>query len=430
MTAERKLRGQDREFFNIMMTDLSTSDGGSSIKEQRSTENTIKAVYLEFLKQMTDDPDLPTLHREKHIKFCMKGLRNLPSAFECLDSSRPWICYWILHSLYLLDAKIDEDLSDRIVKFLGTCQSETGGFGGGPGQIAHLATTYAAVNALCTLNTANAYSIIKVKPLLRWMQGLKMSNGAFRMHDDGEEDLRGTYCAITVAKLCCLEKMDPNLFENAGEWVLRCQTYEGGFGATPDNEAHGGYSFCGLAALKLLGKERMCNIDSLTYWLVNKQMKFEGGFQGRTNKLVDACYSFWQAGMFPIIHSVLMKEQNVNYLMESENWLFDRNALQEYLFICCQMENGGIIDKPGKGRDYYHTCYGLSGLSVSQYFGQKVHNICPSNDSLLNQTHPLFNIGAENAYNAIEYFTRQNLVQGLDDLEKSVKQDLEDIENE
>lgn len=25
---------------------------------------------------------LPTLHRDKHIKFCMKGLRNLPSAFE------------------------------------------------------------------------------------------------------------------------------------------------------------------------------------------------------------------------------------------------------------------------------------------------------------------------------------------------------------
>ena len=44
----------------------------------------------------------------------------------------------------------------------------------------------------------------------------------------------------------------------------RCQTYEGGFGATPGNEAHGGYSFCGLASLKLLNKERMCDIDSLT----------------------------------------------------------------------------------------------------------------------------------------------------------------------
>ena len=47
--------------------------------------------------------------------------------------------------------------------------------------------------------------------------------------------------------------------------------------------------------------------NKIKYWLVNKQMKFEGGFQGRTNKLVDCCYSFWQAGMFPIIHSILMK---------------------------------------------------------------------------------------------------------------------------
>jgi len=46
-------------------------------------------------------------------------------------------------------------------------------------------------------------------------------------------------------------------------------------------------------------------------------------------------------------------------------------------------ENGGIIDKPGKGRDYYHTCYGLSGLSVTQYFGDKVLNICQNDDSLL-----------------------------------------------
>ena len=33
----------------------------------------------------------------------------------------------------------------------------------------------------------------------------------------------------------------------------------------------------------------------------------------------------------------------------------------------CQDLRGGLIDKPGKGRDYYHTCYALSGLSVAQY---------------------------------------------------------------
>ena len=28
-------------------------------------------------------------------------------------------------------------------------------------------------------------------------------------------------------------------------------------------EAHGGYAFCGMAALTLLGHERLCDIDAL-----------------------------------------------------------------------------------------------------------------------------------------------------------------------
>ena len=44
-------------------------------------------------------------------------------------------------------------------------------------------------------------------------------------------------------------------------------------------EAHGGYSFCGLAALMLLGKGQLCNIDNLLKWTANRQMKVEGGFQ-------------------------------------------------------------------------------------------------------------------------------------------------------
>lgn len=34
-------------------------------------------------------------------------------------------------------------------------------------------------------------------------------------------------------------------------------------------------------------------------------MSLEGGFQGRTNKLVDGCYSFWMGGVFPIIGKML-----------------------------------------------------------------------------------------------------------------------------
>ncbi len=77
-----------------------------------------------------------------------------------------------------------------MIAFLNRCQAETGGFGGGPGQISHLATTYAAINALCTLNSEKALKIIKIKPLLGWIKRLKLKNGAFCMHENGEEDLR------------------------------------------------------------------------------------------------------------------------------------------------------------------------------------------------------------------------------------------------
>ena len=29
------------------------------------------------------------------------------------------------------------------------------------------------------------------------------------------------------------------------------------------------------------------------------------------------------------------------------------------------------MDKPGKSRDFYHTCYTLSGLAVAQHFNSK-----------------------------------------------------------
>lgn len=53
--------------------------------------------------------------------------------------------------------------------------------------------------------------------------------------------------------------------------------------------------------------------------------------------------------------------------VSEHRWLFNQEALQEYLLICCQESRGGLVDKPGKSRDFYHTCYCLSGLSVSQH---------------------------------------------------------------
>ena len=48
----------------------------------------------------------------------------------------------------------------RVVQFLSKCQHVDGGFCGGPGQMAHLATTYAAVLSLSILGTQEAYDCI------------------------------------------------------------------------------------------------------------------------------------------------------------------------------------------------------------------------------------------------------------------------------
>jgi protein farnesyltransferase subunit beta len=82
-----------------------------------------------------------------------------------------------------------------------------------------------------------------------------------------------------VAKLIGID--DEQLFDKTSEWLVSCQTYEGGFGAAPGHEAHGGYTFCAISALVLLNSIHKCNLKSLLRWVINKQQRFEGGFAGR-----------------------------------------------------------------------------------------------------------------------------------------------------
>jgi protein farnesyltransferase subunit beta len=303
----------------------------------------------------------------------------------------------------LLEIPIDADIAARVVNFLSKCELPDGGYGGGPSQLAHLAPTYAAISALCIIGTNHAYESINRKTLASYLMRMRCPDGSFRMHESGEVDIRGAYCAAVIARLTGIATND--MFDGTPEWIVRCQTYEGGFAGGPGLEAHGGYSFCGLATLVLLGKHHLCDLRALLRWTAARQMSFEGGFQGRTNKLVDGCYSFWQGGAFPIIHSLLAREGDK--ALSTDAWLFHQDALQEYVLICCQHSGGGLIDKPGKARDFYHTCYCLSGLSVAQHFAEgklSSTRVIGDKKNQLFPIHPLFNIGIEAVRSAHLYF--------------------------
>ncbi|RWS02093.1 Protein farnesyltransferase subunit beta-like protein [Dinothrombium tinctorium] len=378
----------------------------STSKDQAEVEESVSKCYQHLRSIYELDSDIPKLLRTLHIQYLQKGLfTTLPQRFEGLDASRPWLTYWICHSLALLgDQTVLSLASKRIIRFLATCKNKTGGYGGGPGQMSHLATTYAAVNALATLCSEEALNSIDRSSLLQFLTDMKQADGSFTMHKGGECDMRGVYCAISVAYLCNIQ--NDQLFENTASWIISCQTFEGGFGATPGNEAHGGYTFCAVAALMLLGLTHKCNVKSLLRWIVNKQYNLEGGFAGRTNKLVDACYSFWQGAVLPMIHAILCSYQG--NIISIDTWLFHQQAMQEYILGCCQDPCGGLIDKPKKQRDYYHTCYGLSGLSIAQHAPGGDVIIGPESNRLVN-THPVYNVNID-AVNLAQQVFKERVV--------------------
>ena len=394
----------------------------------------------------TDDNDFKIrLLTDKHQTYVSQvwtpPQNQLPSGFVSLNASRPWILYWCLHSHDLLSTKssIPESDRQRMLTLVKNCWSEielelsrddvqgdaflqsqvksnsnsiltAGGFGGGPGQLAHAATTYAAVLALCILATLDDTKstsqrqalefLIHIRPkLYPWMLALQDTDtGAYRMHDGGEIDVRASYCVLCVAKLLQLplhQLASPKVVN----FIASCQTYEGGLGGVPFAEAHGGYTFCGVAALALVDQLDQLNTDTLLGWLTRRQCSYEGGFAGRAEKLVDGCYSFWQGAALSIVSSHFLKNPESDPDDDNDQTFFLGHAqvLERYILLCAQEPKGGLRDKPSKPRDFYHTCYNLSGLSIvlssqtesEQCFGH------PSNQEHLGQTHPLYNIRVE-----------------------------------
>uniref|UniRef100_A0AC34FVV9 Protein farnesyltransferase subunit beta n=1 Tax=Panagrolaimus sp. ES5 TaxID=591445 RepID=A0AC34FVV9_9BILA len=460
-----------------------------TIEEQEKTEEACRKAKAHLEK--IQGKDAPLLVRQIHINFLLKQLHGLSHEYIALEGSRTWIVFWCVNGLRILNHPIEHSLAhrivtflaacqqptggfggspshiahiattyasvmalasigteealkivNRIVTFLAACQQPTGGFGGSPSHIAHIATTYASVMALASIGTEEALKIVNRKTLYEFILSLKQPNGSFIMHKGGEVDIRGVYCAAAVASLTRIMDsklfegtpawiiscqtyeggfaaepfveahvasltriMDSQLFEGTPAWIISCQTYEGGFAAEPFVEAHG-YTYCGVAALAIFGKLTMMNIDKLMKWSAARQMAYEGGFQGRSNKLVDACYSFWMAAIFPIVDYELNNLDDKRY---DFGGIFEPEGLQRYLLELCQnLERGGLRDKPEKNPDAYHTCYGLAGLSVAQHYSMREkETVVGGKENTVEQINPLYNIVCQYHQLAFQYFEKQ-----------------------
>ncbi|KAJ5216290.1 uncharacterized protein N7498_002697 [Penicillium cinerascens] len=326
---------------------------------------------------------VPALQRDDHVGYLYDSLEDYPAGFVAMDASRPWMVYWALTGLSLLGEDVTS-VRQRVIKTLQPMQNPAGGFGGGHGQTSHLAGSYAAVLSLAMVGGEEAYALVDRQSMWRWLGRLKQADGGFRVCEGGEEDVRGAYCAMTIISLLDLPLALPpdavgrstgmeNFTDELPNYLARCQTFEGGISGSPGVEAHGAYAFCALACLSIIGPPeetiaRCMDLPLLLSWLSARQNAPEGGFSGRTNKLVDGCYSHWVGGCWPLLQSAIDgKPQSAGPPPQAVGSLFSREGLDRYILGCCQSPHGGLRDKPGKSPDSYHTCYVLAGLSETQH---------------------------------------------------------------
>ncbi|KAJ6262772.1 hypothetical protein Dda_1329 [Drechslerella dactyloides] len=350
-----------------------------------------------IMKHVKETP-LPELDRAMHVDFLLGPLHDgLSSRYSGLDASRPWIFYWCINALALLGEDVGR-YNERAISSLKPLQHRDGGFGGGNGQTQHMASVYAVVLTLAiTAHHASrdlpeaerfevytrSFSWINRQRLLQWIRRIKLPNGGFKVNEGGEEDVRAGYCALVTLALLGFDdeelRGDPSkgekpLLDGVLDYFKRCQTWEGGIAAKQNSEAHGGYAFCVLAALCLLGEPRevlrtYLDLDRFISWLSARQYAPEGGFSGRTNKLVDGCYSTWVGGCWALVEAAANGIESVGLSFKAQvGSMWSRKALIRYILTCCQGPRGGLRDKPGIYPDFYHSNYVLIGLSAAQNY--------------------------------------------------------------
>ncbi|OCL05269.1 terpenoid cyclases/Protein prenyltransferase [Glonium stellatum] len=214
----------------------------SPLKDELVTESSeMQDQTLEdILPFLTENPyefdlnshGIPKLQRSKHISFLHHALGSYPARMVVMDAARPWILYWSLQGLTCLGEDVSK-YQDRVTYTFAPCQNPTGGFGGGHGQLSHLAASYAAVLSLTIVGGEEAYEMIDRKAMWHWLGEMKQQDGGFTLAAEGEEDIRGAFCAMVIIALLNLPlelppgspariKGDETFLTNLPEWIARC----------------------------------------------------------------------------------------------------------------------------------------------------------------------------------------------------------------
>lgn len=220
------------------------------------------AEYSPLKAREYNEEELCLLDKGSHAQYALDNMLGMGHGYQSVDSGQPWLPYWLTNVLEITGNPLDElpaTLRNKLTKFVKNLHNdETGGFRGANSLQSHVASTYGGIMAIVNIGTEEAYKIIDKSLMRKFLKSVfctgeptdssKSSEikvgekGAYIMHENGEYDLRGCYCALITADILGLLP-DEELTEGMGDLISRCQTYEGGIACNPYGEAHAGYTY-------------------------------------------------------------------------------------------------------------------------------------------------------------------------------------------
>ncbi|ORX52707.1 putative geranylgeranyl transferase beta subunit, partial [Hesseltinella vesiculosa] len=208
----------------------------------------------------------------------------------------------------------------------------------------HIANTYTALLSLGLLG--DDYSRVDRDAIVRTIGYLQQQDGSIApTMGSMERDVRFIFCAAAISVL--LNDWRGLDIEKTVQYIRSLQSYEKAIGQCPGEEGHGGSTFCGVAALALMGRleDGLVDKQALIKWGLDRQST---GFQGRPNKQPDTCYCFWIGGSLDILEAFnMVHEENLRHFL-----------------LSTQTRAGGFGKDASSYPDLLHSYMGLAALSL------------------------------------------------------------------
>ncbi|KAF4363403.1 hypothetical protein F8388_016531 [Cannabis sativa] len=335
-----------------------------------------------------------SFEKDRHVKFLQMMYQVLPYNYQTHEINRLTLAYFVISGLDLLASLhfIDKDaVAEWVLSFQAhpsdEAQLNNGQFYGFSGSRtsqfppddngvlvhngSHLASTYCALAILKIIGYN--FSKIDSVTILTSMKNLQQPDGSFMpIHTGAERDLRFIYCAAAICSL--LKNWSGMDKEKAKEYILSCQSYDGGFGLIPGSESHGpvvsnniiqhgtgGATYCAVASLQLMGFiEDDIISKNWSSCIINVPLLLDWSLQVKGHLWKDFAKALNYFAFDERIGAVLR-------ILGGHKFI-EQKSLRGFL-LTCQSEYGGFSKFPGMLPDLYHSYYGFTAFSLLEESG-------------------------------------------------------------